>query len=311
MISKTPLVSIGMPTYNGEAFIREALDSLLAQDFKDFELIISDNASKDNTAKICKAYTKRDSRVKYYRNKENIGSNANFNKVLELARGKYFMWAADDDVWEPSFVSSMAYALEHNPKAVLSFCQFDVIDLNGKLAVINDYDPLAETCKRDLFNRLLPRCLVELWGANMAIYIYGLIKKDILLKCGGLNKKVDAYTGADLVTIFHLLSYGPFISIDKRLFHRRDNTPRLNAMPSFIQKLKKRSLVSLLLEWRKKVHQYYHAQREIVGECALDASRKIILITILYAAELRHYARSSAIRLRDIFNAKFTIDSSK
>ena len=104
MIEKTnnhvPAVSIGMPVYNGERYIREALDSLLAQTFKDFELIISDNCSTDGTSDICKEYTSRDSRVRFIRQDKNIGAIANFKFLLEQASGDFFMWAACDDYLE-------------------------------------------------------------------------------------------------------------------------------------------------------------------------------------------------------------------
>jgi glycosyltransferase involved in cell wall biosynthesis len=99
-----PEVSIGMPVYNGENFIREALDSLLAQTFTDFELIISDNASTDGTEAICREYASHDSRIRYVRQNENRGACANFQFVLDEAIGKYFMWAACDDHWEKHFL---------------------------------------------------------------------------------------------------------------------------------------------------------------------------------------------------------------
>ena len=100
MADSQPLVSIGMPVYNGERFIRQALDSLLAQDCENFELIISDNASADGTQEICLEYAAQDGRIRYYRNENNLGALANFNRVLGLAQGPYFMWAAHDDVWD-------------------------------------------------------------------------------------------------------------------------------------------------------------------------------------------------------------------
>jgi glycosyltransferase involved in cell wall biosynthesis len=93
-------VSIGMPVYNGEKYIREALDSLLSQTFTDFELIISDNASTDDTSKICQEYANRDSRIRYIRQAANIGANANFEFVLMQAIAELFMWAACDDYLE-------------------------------------------------------------------------------------------------------------------------------------------------------------------------------------------------------------------
>ena len=96
--AKLPRVSIGMPVFNGDKFIREALDSLLAQTFTDFELIISDNASTDRTEAICREYAERDKRIRYVRQAENLGPAANFRFVLDEAVGEYFMWAAADDL---------------------------------------------------------------------------------------------------------------------------------------------------------------------------------------------------------------------
>ncbi|MEM4134638.1 MAG: glycosyltransferase, partial [Candidatus Micrarchaeia archaeon] len=81
---RNPLVSIGMPVYNGERFIRQALDSLLAQDYENFELIISDNASEDKTPEICLEYAARDKRIRYYRNEKNMGAAWNFKRVFDL-----------------------------------------------------------------------------------------------------------------------------------------------------------------------------------------------------------------------------------
>lgn len=100
-------VSIGVPVYNGAKQIRGALDSLLAQSFRDFEIIISDNASTDGTHMICQEYEKKDSRVQYIRQKKNLGPIGNFDFVLNQARGEYFMWAAHDDVWDSQFVARM------------------------------------------------------------------------------------------------------------------------------------------------------------------------------------------------------------
>jgi glycosyltransferase involved in cell wall biosynthesis len=118
--SKThePIVSIGMPVYNAEKFIKEAVDSLLAQTFKDFELIISDNASTDGTEVICREYAEKDPRIRYVRQLENHGAIANFNFVLGEAQGKYFMWAAHDDHWMPEFISASLHVLENDGQAV-------------------------------------------------------------------------------------------------------------------------------------------------------------------------------------------------
>lgn len=118
--AKSPQVSIGMPVYNGGKFIREALDSLLAQTFTDFELIISDNASTDATELICREYAARDLRIYYVRHEANRGAPANFQFVLDKARGEYFMWAAADDVRSPDFLELNYSFLEKHPDYVTS-----------------------------------------------------------------------------------------------------------------------------------------------------------------------------------------------
>ena len=115
-----PQVSIGMPVYNGEPFIREALDSLLAQTFTDFELIISDNASTDGTEAICRGYAAKDKRIRYVRQAENRGALANFQFVLDEAVGVYFMWAAADDRRTADFLEINVSILQSNP--ALSAC---------------------------------------------------------------------------------------------------------------------------------------------------------------------------------------------
>lgn len=103
---KTP-ITIGMPVYNGAEFIVAALDSLLAQTFTDFELIISDNASTDATQSICEEYVLRDARIRYVRQPVNQGALTNFQFVLDQAKGKFFMWAAADDQWDPHWIMAI------------------------------------------------------------------------------------------------------------------------------------------------------------------------------------------------------------
>src|SRR5579871_3942080 len=113
-------VSIGLPVHNGERYLREAIDSLLAQTYRDFELIISDNGSTDGTEAICRAYAAADPRIRYYREEQNRGCAWNWNRVFALARGEIFKWAAHDDVCAPRLVERCLEALDRCPEAVLS-----------------------------------------------------------------------------------------------------------------------------------------------------------------------------------------------
>src|SRR5258708_23576621 len=129
MSSNDPLVSIGLPVFNGEEYLREALDTLTAQDYGNFELIISDNASTDRTATICRDYAAKDPRIVYFCNETNVGPLKNSARVLDIATGKYFMLAAHDDVWGPSYLTNCVAALEDDPLKVL--CCTSLRFING------------------------------------------------------------------------------------------------------------------------------------------------------------------------------------
>src|SRR5437870_2543767 len=127
-----PLVSIGLPVYNAERYLRQALDSLLGQDYANLELIVSDNASADATESICRSYAERDGRLHYHRAEQNMGAIWNYNRVFELASGEYFMWAAHDDLRDSRYVSACVDALQSRPDAVLCCSDIRFIDEDGQ-----------------------------------------------------------------------------------------------------------------------------------------------------------------------------------
>src|SRR5262249_55497527 len=120
---KYPLVTVGLPVYNSECYLEHSLKSLLAQTYYDFELIISDNASTDGTADICKRYAKHDSRIRYYRNETNIGLPSNFNRVFELTTTPYLKWSTADDYWAPTFLERALEIMERDPSIALCYPQ--------------------------------------------------------------------------------------------------------------------------------------------------------------------------------------------
>jgi glycosyltransferase involved in cell wall biosynthesis len=138
-VCNKPRVSIGLPVFNGEKYLEEALNSILGQTYPDFELIISDNASTDRTQQICRSYAAKDSRVRYYRNKRNLGASKNFNSVFFLSLGEYFKWAAYDDVLAPEFLEKCINILDHDPSIVLCYSKTGSIDEHGALVGARDY----------------------------------------------------------------------------------------------------------------------------------------------------------------------------
>jgi len=174
---RQPKISVGMPVYNGEKYLDQALNSICNQDFDDFELIISDNASTDGTQKICKTYAAKDSRIRYFRNERNIGAAPNYRKVFELSRGEFFKWCAHDDLCHPSLlrrcVESFASA---PPSVVLVYPRCELIDEFGN--VLGQASDRVETRARRPYRRL-GRVIRRV---SYAYPIWGLIRKEHLQK---------------------------------------------------------------------------------------------------------------------------------
>ncbi len=130
-MESAPTLTIGMPVYNGAKYIAEAVESILAQTFRDFELIISDNASTDDTESICRAFAARDPRVTYRRNRQNVGLSANNNLLVPLARGRFFKWAPCDDVLRPEYLERCVAVLDADPNVVLVYPGTQFVDGDG------------------------------------------------------------------------------------------------------------------------------------------------------------------------------------
>lgn len=133
-----PLVSIGLPVYNGEQFLRQTLESLLKQTYKNLELIVSDNASTDSTGAICEEYAGSDQRIHYYRNAVNCGGAANMDRVFDLSSGGYFMWASDEDYWAPDYVSSCMEVFVESDKIILAGSWSTFVDAETEEIILTD-----------------------------------------------------------------------------------------------------------------------------------------------------------------------------
>ncbi len=205
----SPLVSIGLPVFNEGRFIKQSLDALLQQDYKNIELIISDNASTDDTAQICQSYAKKYSWVKYNRLKINQGPADNFNVVKEIASGQYFMWAAGHDLWSENYISACVSLLESHPDAVIAY---------GSSKWINEENEnfgreygWVDTRGMDV----IARYFTIFWG-NMHP-ILGVIRKEMLNEYTLTNT-----VGVDLIILSHLILKGDFIHAVETSWSRRE-----------------------------------------------------------------------------------------
>lgn len=209
-----PLVSIGMPIYNAERYLRKAVEALLAQDYANFELIISDNASKDNSGEICREFLRSDPRIRYIPHKQNQGSPWNFAFVVQQARGDYFMWAADDDLWDPTYVSKCLAKLQSSPRAVLCCTEINFIDASGH----PHPDLSAKGFKNLETEGMSPSESVHLLISLCGWFaIYGLMPLEATKK---LSLGLSVY-GWDVIFLMELLMMGHFVKIREPLFSYR------------------------------------------------------------------------------------------
>jgi glycosyltransferase involved in cell wall biosynthesis len=212
---RAPRLTIGLPVYNGERYLAASLDALLGQTYEDFELILSDNASSDGTADICRQYEKLDPRVRYFRQPHNIGSSPSHNFVVDQARGELFKWASDDDLYARDLLGRCIGALDEHPDVVLAHSWTAMVDASGSVTAAVEYT-LATSSMRapERFRSLL----FDLGGDD----IYGVIRTDVLRRV----VPQGSYHHADRTIVAQLGLQGPFWQVPAWLYFRRDHPQR-------------------------------------------------------------------------------------
>jgi glycosyltransferase involved in cell wall biosynthesis len=207
-----PLVSIGLPVYNGEDYLPATLDSLLSQTFSDFEVIVTDNASTDGTKEICLVYASKDRRIRYSCNETNLGAAPNYNRAFELSSGEYFKWAAADDLCAAEYLERCVDVLVRQPSVVVCHPRTSLIDEDG--GFLADYDDLLDfrsTRPHERFRDYLFR-RAGMWNA-----IFGVIRASELRK----TPLIGSYVSSDQVLLGELVLRGKVHQVPERLFFRR------------------------------------------------------------------------------------------
>lgn len=210
MKNANPRLSIGLPVYNGEKFLAESIDSLLGQTYEDFELIISDNASTDSTADICRQYAKQDSRIRYIRQPHNIGGAPNHNVVIHEARGELFKHASHDDLYGKELIRLCIEALDERPEVVLAHSWSAVIDESDEITEVVDY-PVNTAAPQP--PERLRSMLFDGWGDDEG----GVMRTEVLRR----TALHGSYHFADRTFTVELALHGPFHMVPDYLYFRR------------------------------------------------------------------------------------------
>lgn len=211
MPAEAPILTIGMPVYNGEQFLESTLASILGQTFGDYELIISDNASTDQTEQICRDHAERDSRIRYIRQPRNAGAVRNWNLLPGEANGIFFKWASAHDYYDPPFLERCLDVLRKREDVVLAYTRTNLVRDDGSF-IGHDPTDLAVMHRRprDRFLRLM-----EHGGRNNSMS--GVVRREPLLRTG-LDR---FYPHGDKVMLARLAVAGKFWLIEEPLFYRR------------------------------------------------------------------------------------------
>jgi glycosyltransferase involved in cell wall biosynthesis len=225
MNSATPLVTVGIPVYNGERYLGRAIESLLAQTLENFELLIADNASTDGTQKLCESYGRRDSRIKYVRHRHNIGAPRNWNCLIGMTRARYFKWSTANDRSMPHMLQSCVDVMEADPGVVLCY---------GHTLLMDENEQPLEVFKGDMdvpMPHPSARFAAVCEGMTLNNAMCGVIRTEVL-KRTALDR---LYPSGDMALMSELALYGRFRLLPEVLFERRQSPGTFTSMLTPLQ----------------------------------------------------------------------------
>lgn len=225
----SPRVTLVLPVYNGENYIEMAIDSILSQSFADFELVIMDNASVDNTEAICRGRAKDDSRIRYFRNERNLGAAPNYNLGFERARGEFFKWCAHDDLISENYLELSVLALDRDPEAVMSYGPSQMIDERGNPAPAESAD-VRKMDNPDAAWRFMSA--VRTGGSCGAVF--GLFRKSALAR----SLLHQPYYSSDRALLAEMALLGRFVFIPDITFYNRAHVARSMSLPDRVARMK-------------------------------------------------------------------------
>lgn len=252
-----PQTSIALPVYNGERYLREALDSILGQTYDNFEIIITDNASTDATQAICTEYAHNDPRVRYYRNPQNIGVYPNFELGISLARGIYFKWMAHDDQHDPHYLEMCTNLLTADPTVALAHAQVAFIDEHGTPTgqFEKDLSAAADASPVTRFKAMT-------YTQHECTAIFGVTRTELL---GKTNLVTTHYHGSDRALLAELSLLGKIVHLPQTRFYNRQYATRESLRIAPLERKAHSPVPNLLLlhqDYRAMINRHIQDERE-------------------------------------------------
>jgi glycosyltransferase involved in cell wall biosynthesis len=205
-----PRVTVGIPVFNGETYVSQAIESILGQTFAEFELIISDNGSTDETGQICRQFAAKDGRIRYYREEINRGAAWNHNRLVELARGEYFKWQCCDDFSAPEMIARCVSELDRDPELVLCYGRFVRVDKHGAILGVKDSTVQGMASVPQRFHSLIHR-------RDACEEIYGVLRTAVARQ----TRLIGPYTNSDDTFLAEMILRGKFGRLSEPLIYYR------------------------------------------------------------------------------------------
>jgi len=214
MKNNLPYVRVGIPVFNEERYIGQAIESVLQQDYPNLEILVADNASTDGTRRVCETLARSDARIRYIRHEVNRGASENFRYVFEGCEAPYFIWVGSHDVLKPDFISKCIVAHQNNPDTVLAYPRTQIIDSDDNVLIEVTPDRI-DTQMKPTKERVL-QIVRELTWCNM---MYGVFRTMALSKC----RQYVFCRGPDHVLLMEISLLGSIELIPEVLFIRREH----------------------------------------------------------------------------------------